>query len=40
LIVSPNPRVNIIKANAIGAIFVTISILCHINLLYTHRKYM
>ena len=36
--VNPIPRANIIKANDIGAIFITISILRHFNLLYTHLK--
>ena len=37
-IVNPIPRANIIKANDIGAIFITISILRYFNLLYTHLK--
>ena len=37
-VVKPKPNPSIIIARAIGAIFVTISILCHFSLLYTLQK--
>ena len=36
-VVKLRPRVSIMNAKAIGKILVTISILCHNNLIYTHH---